>query len=141
VDTLLTTLSPWLAHAERYAAELLALSVVTLLMSFVLLPFMITRLPANYFCESHRPRPLSRHLAVHLVLMAIKNLIGLGFVLLGIVLMFLPGQGLLTLIVGLSIMNYPGKFALERWLVTRPRVLPALNWLRRRYGEPPLEDP
>ena len=141
MDALITTLSPWLAHAERYAAELLALSVVTLLMSFVLLPVMITRLPANYFRESHRPRPLSQHLAVHLVLTAIKNLIGLGFVLLGIVLMFLPGQGLLTLIIGLSIMNYPGKFALERWLVMRPHVLPALNWLRRRYGEPPLEDP
>ena len=55
--------------------------------------------------------------------------------------LFVPGQGLLTIIVGLTVMNYPGKFRLERWLVMRPRVLPALNWLRKRYGHPPLQDP
>ena len=110
-------------------------------MTFILLPIMITRLPADYFVEGHRPRPLSRHLILHLILMALKNLIGLAFVILGLLLLLLPGQGLLTMIIGLTVMNYPGKFALERWLVMRPRVLPALNWLRKRYGEPPLEDP
>ena len=73
--------------------------------------------------------------------MALKNLLGLVLALVGILLMFLPGQGLLTLIIGLSIMNYPGKFALERWLVRRPRVLPALNWIRKRFDAPPFESP
>ena len=139
--TVIATLTSWFELAEHYAPELLGLSVLTLVMSFILLPIMITRLPATYFSERHRPRPLSRHLLVHLALMAIKNVIGLAFVLLGVLLMFLPGQGLLTLIIGLTVMNYPGKYALERWLVMRPRVLPALNWLRKRYGYPPLADP
>jgi hypothetical protein len=38
-------------------------------------------------------------------------------------------------------MNYPGKFALERWIIRRPRVLPALNWLRIRYGRAALLAP
>ena len=73
--------------------------------------------------------------------MALKNVIGLGFVIFGILLLFVPGQGILTIVVGLTVMNYPGKFHLERWLVMRPRVLPALNWLRKRYGYPLLQDP
>ena len=116
-------------------------SIATLIMTFILLPVMITRLPQNYFVSDDRPPPLSRFLLVHLILMALKNLLGLAFVLLGIMLLFLPGQGLLTLIIGLTIMNYPGKFAIERWLAMRPHVLPALNWLRTRYGHPPLIDP
>jgi len=120
---------------------LFGISIATLIMTFILLPVMITRLPQNYFVSDERPPPLSRILIVHWILMALKNALGFAFVLLGIVLLFLPGQGLLTLIIGLTIMNYPGKFAIERWLAMRPHVLPALNWLRTRYGHPPLDDP
>jgi hypothetical protein len=130
-----------LAFASEHAAALAGVSVATLIMTFVLLPIMIANLPADYFAARRRPRPLSRHLVVHLMLTAFKNLIGLAFVILGIVLLFLPGQGLLTLVIGLTVMNYPGKYALERWLVLRPHVFPALNWLRARCGKPPLEDP
>jgi len=120
---------------------LFGISVATLIMTFIMLPVMITRLPQNYFVSDERPSPLSRILIVHWILMALKNALGFAFVLLGIVLLFLPGQGLLTLIIGLTIMNYPGKFAIERWLAMRPHVLPALNWLRTRYGQPPLDQP
>lgn len=131
----------WLALASEHAAALAGVSVATLVMTFVLLPIMIANLPANYFAAGRRPRPLSRHLILHLVLMALKNVLGLAFVMLGIMLLFLPGQGLLTLVIGLTVMNYPGKYALERWLVLRPHVFPALNWLRARCGKPPFEDP
>ena len=125
----------------EHAGVLVGFSITTLIMTFFLLPFMIVRLPQDYFLESHRPRPLSQNLIIHLVLTALKNMLGLGFVVLGILMLFVPGQGLLTIIVGLTVMNYPGKFRLERWLIMRPRVLPALNWLRKRYGHPPLQDP
>ncbi|MDH3418496.1 MAG: hypothetical protein OEM78_03420 [Gammaproteobacteria bacterium] len=131
----------WIDFVTEHAGVLVGFSITTLIMTFILLPFMIVRLAEDYFLESHRPRSLSRYLLVHLMLMALKNLLGLGFVVLGILMLFVPGQGVLTIVVGLTIMNYPGKFQLERWLVMRPRVLPALNWLRERYGAPPLEEP
>jgi len=123
---LIATISTWIGFAEKHAAALAGLSLATLIMTFILLPIMIMRLPADYFVEARRPRPLSRHLVLHLLLMALKNLIGLALVILGLVLLFLPGQGLLMSVVGLTVMNYPGKFRLERWLVLRPNVLPTL---------------
>jgi hypothetical protein len=131
----------WLEYAEAHAAILLGISLAMLIATLVAFPFVIVRLPPSYFADEHRPPPLSRHILVHWVLMALKNLLGLTFVLTGILLLFLPGQGLLTLIIGLTIMNYPGKFVVERWLVRRPRVLPALNWLRSRFGVPSFDDP
>ena len=76
-----------------------------------------------------------------LVLANIKDMFSAAFVLAGLLMLFMPGQGLLTLLTGLMFMDYPGKFALERWLIERPRVLPAVNWLRVKYGHLPLNPP
>jgi hypothetical protein len=78
---------------------------------------------------------------IRLALAGAKNLLGGILVLAGLIMLLTPGQGLLTLLAGLVIMNYPGKFALERWLITRPLVLPAVNRLRRRRSHPPLRAP
>jgi hypothetical protein len=127
--------------ARAQAAPLLGISLAMLVTTLIAFPFVIARLPANYFAERSRPAPRSRHVLVHLIVRVFKNLIGLALALAGVLLLFLPGQGLLTLIVGLTIMNYPGKFVIERWLVRRPHVLPALNWLRVRFSVPPFEAP
>ena len=70
-----------------------------------------------------------------------KNLLGALLVVLGLVMLVTPGQGLLTLLAGLLLMNFPGKYRLECWVVLRPGVLRALNWLRGRGGQPPFERP
>jgi hypothetical protein len=138
---LIETFIRWFEYAEMHAAALLGLSLLTLIATLIAMPILILRLPSGYFLEDDRPRPLSRHLAVHWFLMALKNLLGLTLFLIGLFLVFLPGQGLLTMIIGLTIMNYPGKFHIERWLVLRPGVLKAMNWLRHRFGVAPLETP
>jgi hypothetical protein len=132
-----------LTFVATHAEWLIAASVATFLIGLVLVPAMVLRIPANYFLHDRR-RPLSssaRHPAVTLLLSGAKNLLGAALLIVGVALLFLPGQGVLTLLVGLMIMNYPGKFVFERWLVRRPHVLPALNWLRMRYGRAPLEVP
>jgi hypothetical protein len=50
----------------------------------------------------------------------------------------IPGPGLLVILIGITVMDFPGKRRLERWVVGRPGVLGAINRLRRRYGRPPL---
>ncbi|MFO7287816.1 MAG: PGPGW domain-containing protein [Gammaproteobacteria bacterium] len=121
----------------------MAVSVVSLLLGALLVPAMILRIPPDYFLPERRV-PLakrSRHPVVRLLLLAAKNLLGAILLIAGFALLFLPGQGLLTLLAGLIIMNYPGKYQFERWLVRRPHVLSAMNWLRQRYGRSPLIAP
>ena len=59
----------------------------------------------------------------------------------GLLMLFLPGQGVITLLAGLMVMNHPGKFVFEPWLIQRPHVLSAVNWLRARHGQPSLDHP
>ncbi len=130
-----------LDFARAHAALLVGVSLAMLVTTLIAFPFVIARLPARYFAEPSRPAPRPRYMLVHWMYIVLKNLLGLALAIAGVILLFLPGQGLLTLIVGLAIMNYPGKFEIERWLVRRPRVMVALNWLRLRFGAPPFEDP
>ncbi len=52
--------------------------------------------------------------------------------------LFLPGQGLLTILAGILILDFPGKYKLEHYLISKPVVLDSLNWIRRRHNVPNL---
>ena len=120
-----------------------ALSTVALVATMIGVPWVITRLPHDYFSRPERAawRASSDEPLIAVVLGMLKNLLGLLLVLLGVVMLLTPGQGLLTLLVGLLLMNFPGKYQLERWLVLRPGVLRGLNWLRRRRQQVPFDAP
>jgi hypothetical protein len=49
-----------------------------------------------------------------------------------------PGQGILTILLGLMLLDLPGKRAWEQKLVKRPKVLQTINQLRGKFGKPPL---
>ena len=131
----------WRAFVTANAEWFLLGSFAGLVIGLLVTPILVTRIPPDYF--SHRRRHTIEHSfpVLNLLLLATTNVVGATLAIVGLALLFLPGQGLLTLLLGLMIMNYPGKFTLERWLVQRPHVLPALNWLRARRGHPPLESP
>jgi hypothetical protein len=116
--------------------------VLVFLASLVGVPYFLTRLPADYFSRRERaalgipsqPKSLPR-----LLLGVVKNLLGFVLVLLGIAMLVLPGQGLLTLLIGLMLMDFPGKRRFERWVIARPAVLRTINRLRQRTGRAPIE--
>jgi hypothetical protein len=122
------------------------LSVVSALMfvgSLVAAPWLVTRIPADYFLRRRRlvDSFRRRHPLLRAALLAAKNLCGVVLVLAGVAMLVLPGQGILTILVGLMCIDFPGKFALEQWLVRRPGVLKAINWVRAKTHHPPLELP
>lgn len=119
------------------------LSVVAMIGALIGVPWVVTRLPHDYFSRPERAvwRESSGEPVFAMILGMLKNLLGLLLVLLGIVMLVTPGQGLLTLLAGLLLMNFPGKYQLERWLVLRPGVLRGLNWLRGRRQQPPFDAP
>jgi hypothetical protein len=72
------------------------------------------------------------------IILVIKNVIGYSLVLGGIMMLVLPGQGLFTIIIGLMLSNYPGKYSIERKFIAIPSVLKSINWLRKKSNKPPL---
>ena len=118
-------------------------SLLALVATIFGVPWVVTRLPQDYFARTERVvwRASADAPLLGLIVATSKNLLGLLLVALGLIMLVTPGQGIVTLLIGLLLMNFPGKYRLERWLVLRPGVLRALNWLRRRQGQMPFDPP
>jgi hypothetical protein len=122
-------------------AVLSAASVILFVASLITIPWLVARLPADYFCE-RRDRPSLLHLhnpRLRALLRVGKNLLGVLLMLAGIAMLVLPGQGLITILVSLVLLDFPGKRRFLSRLVRRRHVARALNKIRHRRGEPPLE--
>ncbi len=74
-------------------------------------------------------------------MLLLKNLAGAVFLIMGFLMLFIPGQGLLTILLGLTFLNFPGKRRLEIRLIRSPRIHRGVNWIRRRSGKPPVQLP
>jgi archaellum biogenesis protein FlaJ (TadC family) len=119
----------------------LLLSVVTFVGSILIVTVVLIKLPANYFHSSHEREFLTeRHKALRVVAIILKNVVGVLLVALGVVMSLpgVPGQGILTILLGIMLLDFPGKRDLETRIVSRPRVLRAVNNLRERFDKPPL---
>ena len=101
---------------------------------------MVVRLPLDYFSyrKRHRAPWADRPTAVRLTLLVAKNALGGVFVVCGIAMLVLPGQGILTILIGVVLLDFPGKYRLQRWVVGHGPVLNSINWLRRRRGREPI---
>lgn len=116
------------------------LGVVGLLVSvgsLMMLPWLFARLPADYFINSEY-RGWDDLAPKTIVKRVLRNVLGVCLLLLGIVMLVLPGQGLLTVLAGVLLVDFPGKFRFECWLLRRPGVRRAINWLRRKAQREPL---
>ncbi len=119
-----------------------ALFLVSLTVSFIAIAVVMVKIPANYFSTHYKQDFLpSSHWTVRWGAVILKNILGVFLILLGILLSLpgVPGQGILTILLGLIMIDIPGKRPLEARIVKRPTVLAAVNRLREKYGKPPLE--
>ncbi len=119
------------------------ISILMFLATLLFIPMIVVRLPEDYFVQKKHSiwdgeGPLRFW---HVIWVLARNLFGVVLIVLGVIMLVLPGQGLLTIVLGLAIMDFPGKFTLERKLVRRPGLFKALNWLRIRAHHPPLRRP
>lgn len=128
----------WFERHQELLVWLFALSIGSLVLTAVLLPIVVLRLPADHFVREHRVGHGPRR-ALDWVWHLGKNALGAVFVLAGVAMLVLPGQGLLTILIGLLMVDFPGKRAFERRLVGRPAILNLINAMRRKRGRPPLQ--
>ena len=120
----------------------LALSVGLAIVSLAVATAVVVTWPADRFKPGGAGAFLAtHHTAVRIVAHVGKNVAGVILLLLGVVMALpgVPGQGFLTMIIGLTLVDFPGKLNLERRLVGRPFVLRKLNALRHRFKRPALE--
>jgi hypothetical protein len=139
---MLDRLLAWLSEGRAGRSLLLvgAGYVVALAVTLALLAAMLASLPANYFRADFEVKPLRGAGALRVVKRLAKNAIGLVLIVLGALLSLpgIPGQGVLTMLIGLMLVDFPGKRGLERKLVARTGVLETMNRVRRWLGRPPL---
>ena len=120
-------------NIEYWALAVSAASFLLFAASILSLPWLVARLPTDYF-SPNRPAPPQPHPLTRIL----RNVIGAVLLCTGIAMLVLPGQGLLTIVVALLLLDYPGKKQLERRLVSRPAIQRGLNWLRAKRGAQPL---
>lgn len=137
------TLPDWLVplgeHLEPWLPTLTVSGIVMAVASVIAIPLFLARMPEDYFSKDYQPRR-QRH-PLGWLLWCLRNLIALILLLAGILMLVLPGQGLLTILIAIMTSTFPGKYRLERAIMRRPGVYRAANWVRRKYQRPPLQHP
>ncbi len=116
-------------------------SLILFLASAVGVPWFFARVPADYFSRRERAKLglERRHSPARLLVTFARNALATVLVLAGVVMLFLPGQGLLTVLVGVMLLDFPGKRRLQRRVLSIPRVEALVTALRRRAGRAPLD--
>ncbi|MGH8658646.1 MAG: PGPGW domain-containing protein [Gammaproteobacteria bacterium] len=129
----------WLSVDGQTMGLLALFSVITFFGTLFLIPFLVARIPADYFASGQHQAPWRhRHPVLRGLLFVTRNAMGLLLLLAGVIMLVTPGQGVITVLIGLILMDFPGKYGLERKLVTQPAVLRSINWLRAKVDQPPL---
>ncbi len=121
------------AHQGSLAGVTVA-SLACFVGSLLALPWLVARAPVDYFMREHASDDpwFGR---------VVRNGAGVVLLIVGVAMLVLPGQGLLTILLALSLLDFPGKHALLRRMVGRKSVAKALQWLRAKAHRPPFELP
>ncbi|MBU1564037.1 MAG: hypothetical protein KJ630_00240 [Proteobacteria bacterium] len=128
-DQTLQSLFTWLA----------GLSLTTFFLSLLLIPFIVSRLAPDCFKRLCKPNTKKPTLTAAIVcFLVLRNLLGFFLLVAGVAMLFLPGQGILTILLGILLLSFPGKQRLIAHLISFPRVRQSLNWLKKKSGKHPF---
>lgn len=133
----------WCKQHVGLSVGLLVAWVAMLVGTLLLAHRFLVTIPPDYFTKRHAPLEQWRgsHPLWRWTLLLAKNLAGAALAIAGLIMIFTPGQGVLALLLGISLLDFPGKRRLERWIVGRPGVGALVNGIRRHAGQPPLSLP
>ena len=131
----------WFAAHPSVLVGLGVSSIFIFILSLLGVSWFIAQIPEDYFLTTKRsPSGLEKKAPVLRLLLVIgKNFLGVCLIAGGLLMLVLPGQGLITIITGLLLIDYPGKFQLEQKIVSMPSVLRTLNWIRIKAKKPLLK--
>ena len=116
--------------------------LLTFFGTIAIVAFVIVRLPQDYFRPGvARPFMLDWPWPLRWLGLLAKNALGILVIAIGVVLSLpgMPGQGILMMMLGLMLLDIPGKKTIIQLIARKPRIITAINRLRARYGKAPLK--
>lgn len=138
-NNLIDQISGIILNYKNFILWLGSISFLVFIFSLISIKWLVALIPSDYFIEDKRNKYQSSYPLTWLISIIIKNIIGYILIIGGILMLVLPGQGLFTIIIGLMLSNYPGKYFIERKFIAIPSVLKTINWLRKKSNKPPLK--
>ncbi|MCA9139893.1 MAG: hypothetical protein KDB00_24135 [Planctomycetales bacterium] len=137
----LSVLTTFVGEHKTLLSWFAVISGILFVGCLLVVPWLVTRIPSNYFLSDHRPKlPFAdRHPVLRWTGLIAKNLVGGILIAAGVAMLILPGQGILTMVMGGLLLDFPGKHRLERRVIRIKFVLRSINWLRHRSGVEPIK--
>lgn len=117
------------------------LFVGSFLLNLGIVSLILVKLPADHFSKNRKTKFWSgKRPMLNAAKVIGKNIAGILLVGLGVVLSLpgVPGQGLLTILLGVMLLDFPGRDRLEQKLLSKQSIVNTINRLRGRFGKPPL---
>ena len=131
----------WIKDNDLLIMSISGVSAIIFVATLIAIPMLIVRLPTDYFVRDDVRLWDGLRREVRIAVFGAKNLLGGVLLAAGLSMLVLPGQGVLTILVAIMLLDFPGKRRLERWLIRRHAIHRMLNWIRARRHRPPLELP
>ena len=116
---------------------LVSVSIASFIISILFCTLVIAYLPPDYFVPNRQVNRI-KHPVLRIGLKCLKNLFAVVLVIVGLIQIPLPGQGVLTVLIGIIISDVPGKRKLERRIISSSAVLATANSIRSRFKRPQL---
>ena len=123
---------------QEYIVLIVTISASIFVVSLIFIPFLVSKIPQDYFINPQYHRLEISHFG-HLMAVVIRSFFGFLLIVLGFVMLFTPGQGILSVIVGLFLMEFPGKRHIEYRIVKNDATFKILNWMRAKFKKLPLD--
>ena len=138
-NEVLNQVTQLLSNYKNFILWLGTISFFIFIFSLFSIKWLVALIPSDYFTNKSSSKFRSSYPVIWLLSIIIKNILGYALIIGGILMLVLPGQGLFTIMIGLMLSNYPGKYFIEKRFIAIPSVLKTINWLRKKSDKPPLE--
>ena len=139
MENFIESITEFASNYKTYILWLATISLFVFIFSLVSIKWLVALIPTDYFVKKDISKSKKSYSLLWLMSIIVKNIIGYTLILGGILMLVLPGQGLFTILMGLILSNYPGKYTIEKRIISIPSILKTINWLRKKSNKPRLK--
>ena len=139
MENFIESITEFVSNYKTYILWLSTISLFVFIFSLVSIKWLVALIPTDYFVKKNISKSKKSYSLLWLMSIIVKNIIGYTLILGGILMLVLPGQGLFTILMGLILSNYPGKYTIEKKFISIPSILKTVNWLRKKSNKPRLK--